>query len=32
VRARLISFVGALSTAQMRQVCKALAIATGCAD
>ena len=31
-RARLISFVGALSTAQMRRVCKALAIATGCAD
>jgi mRNA interferase MazF len=31
-RARLISFVGGLSTAQMRRVCKALAIATGCAD
>ena len=31
-RARLISFVGELSTAQMRRVCKALAIATGCAD
>jgi len=31
-RARLISFVGRLSTAQMRRVCKALAIATGCAD
>jgi mRNA interferase MazF len=31
-RARLVSFVGTLSTAQMRQVCRALAIATGCAD
>ena len=31
-RARLISFVGALSASEMRRVCKALAIATGCAD
>jgi mRNA interferase MazF len=31
-RARLVSFVGTISTAQMRQVCRALAIATGCAD
>jgi mRNA interferase MazF len=31
-RSRLVSFVGALSAAQMRHVCRALAIATGCAD
>ena len=31
-RARLVSFVGALDAAQMRHVCRALAIATGCAD
>src|SRR5262245_60048642 len=31
-RARLVSFVGTLSAAQMRRVCRALAIATGCAD
>jgi mRNA interferase MazF len=31
-RARLSSFVGSLSVAQMREVCRALAIATGCAD
>ena len=31
-RARLVSFVGALSAARMRHVCRALAIATGCAD
>jgi mRNA interferase MazF len=31
-RARLVSFVGTLSAAHMRQVCRALAIATGCAD
>ena len=31
-RARLTSFVGALNPAQMRQVCRALAIATGCSD
>ena len=31
-RARLVSFVGSLDAAQMRRVCHALAIATGCAD
>ncbi len=31
-RARLVSFVGSLNAAQMRRVCRALAIATGCAD
>jgi mRNA interferase MazF len=31
-RSRLISFVGSLDTAQMRRVCRALAVATGCAD
>jgi mRNA interferase MazF len=31
-RARLISFVGSLTAAQMRLVCRALAIATGCVD
>jgi mRNA interferase MazF len=31
-RARLASFVGTLGSAQMQQVCRALAIATGCAD
>ena len=29
---QLVSFVGSLSGAQMQQVCKALAIATGCSD
>ena len=27
---RLVAFVGALSAAKMQQVCRALAIATGC--
>lgn len=31
-RARLIGYVGALSAPKMRMVCRALAIATGCAD
>jgi mRNA interferase MazF len=31
-RARLVSFVGSLDAAQMRRVCRALAIATGCSD
>jgi mRNA interferase MazF len=31
-RARLVSFVGTLGPTHMRQVCRALAIATGCAD
>ena len=31
-RARLVSFVGSLTAAQMRRVCRALAIATGCSD
>jgi mRNA interferase MazF len=31
-RARLVSFVGSLDTSQMRTVCRALAVATGCAD
>jgi len=29
-RARLVSFVGTLNEMQMRRVCRALAIATGC--
>ena len=31
-RARLVSFVGSLTAAQMREVCRALAVATGCSD
>lgn len=31
-RARLVSFVGALDAGQMRHVCRALAVATGCSD
>jgi len=31
-RARLVSYVGSLTEPQMRQVCRALAVATGCAD
>ena len=31
-RARLVSFVGSLGPAQMRQVCRALAVATGCSE
>jgi mRNA interferase MazF len=31
-RARLVAYVGSLSPTQMRQVCRALAIATGCTD
>jgi mRNA interferase MazF len=31
-RARLVSFVGSLTVAQMRQVCRALAVATGCSE
>jgi mRNA interferase MazF len=31
-RARLVSFVGSLNAEQMRYVCRALAVATGCAD
>jgi mRNA interferase MazF len=31
-RARLVSFVGSLDAAQMRRVCQALAVATGCSD
>jgi mRNA interferase MazF len=31
-RARLISFIGSLDAVQMRHVCRALAVATGCAD
>ena len=30
-QARLVGFIGTLSEARMRQVCRALAIATGCA-
>ena len=30
-QARLVSFVGTLNSAKMRQVCRALAVATGCA-
>ena len=31
-RARLVSFVGSLTRAEMAHVCRALAIATGCSD
>ncbi len=31
-RARLVSFVGSLDAGRMRQVCRALAVATGCSD
>lgn len=31
-RARLVSFVGSLDAERMRQVCRALAVATGCSD
>jgi mRNA interferase MazF len=31
-RARLVSFVGSLDAAQMRHICRALAVATGCSD
>jgi mRNA interferase MazF len=31
-RSRLVSFVGLLTAAEMRHVCRALAVATGCAD
>lgn len=31
-RARLVAFVGSLDSAQMQQVCRALAVATGCSD
>lgn len=31
-RARLVAFVGSLDAAQMRHVCRALAVATGCSD
>jgi mRNA interferase MazF len=31
-RARLVSFVGSLGAAQMRHVCRALAVATGCSE
>jgi mRNA interferase MazF len=31
-RARLMSFVGSLNPTSMRLVCRALAVATGCAD
>ena len=31
-RARLVAFVGALDPTRMRALCRALAIATGCAD
>ena len=31
-RARLVSYVGSLDAAQMRHVCRALAVATGCSD
>lgn len=31
-RARLLSFVGSLNAPQMRLVCRALAVATGCSD
>jgi mRNA interferase MazF len=31
-RARLTAFVGSLDPAQMRHVCRALAVATGCSD
>ena len=31
-RARLVSFVGSLDAGQMRLVCRALGVATGCTD
>jgi len=31
-RAGLVGYVGALNAAKLREVCRALAIATGCAD
>lgn len=31
-RARLVSFIGSLDAVQMRHVCRALAVATGCSD
>jgi mRNA interferase MazF len=31
-RTRLVSFVGSLTAAQMRHVCRALGVATGCVD
>jgi mRNA interferase MazF len=31
-RALLVSYVGALSPVRMREVCRALAVATGCTD
>jgi mRNA interferase MazF len=31
-RARLVAYVGSLDAAQMRRVCRALAVATGCSD
>jgi len=31
-RARLVGYVGSLPPAKMHSVCRALAIATGCAD
>ena len=31
-RARLVSFVGALDASRMRDVCRALGLATGCTD
>ena len=31
-RARLVAYVGSLDTSKMRAVCRALAVATGCAD
>ncbi len=31
-RARMVSFVGSLDVAQMRRVCRALGVATGCSD
>lgn len=31
-RARLVSYVGSLDDGQMRLVCRALAVATGCSD
>jgi mRNA interferase MazF len=31
-RARLVGYVGSLSPSKLREVCRALAIATGCAD
>jgi mRNA interferase MazF len=31
-RARLVSFIGSLNAGQMRDVCRAMAVATGCSD